>query len=129
MPPEGVNFKDMIHKIHTGEELQIPYTVIGFRGSVNDFAEVLFPGDRRDCTICHIDGTQQLPLIAGALPSVNPRGFIDPTPPVSAACLSCHSSMSAAAHADLNTSPTLGESCNVCHGEGADFSIDRVHAE
>jgi len=58
----------------------------------------------------------------------NPRDFINPTPPATAACTSCHTAKSASAHASLNTSPTLGESCDVCHGQGADFAVDKVHA-
>jgi OmcA/MtrC family decaheme c-type cytochrome len=128
LPAESVNFKTMIHKIHTGEELQIPFTVYGFGGNAFDFTEVRFPGDRRDCTTCHIDGTEQLPLQEGVLATNAPRDFIDPMPPISGACLSCHTTMSAAAHADVNTSSRLGEACATCHGPQAEFSIDRVHA-
>jgi hypothetical protein len=58
----------------------------------------------------------------------NPRGFLDPMGPATAACLSCHDTRAAAAHADINTSPALGESCAVCHGQNSEFSVDRVHA-
>jgi len=128
LPPESVNFKTMIHKIHTGEELEIPFTVYGFGGTAHDFTEVRFPGDRSDCTICHMDGTQQLPLPAGTLSQVAPRDYLDPLPPTSGACLSCHTTISAAAHADVNISSRLGESCAACHGPQAEFSVDRVHA-
>ena len=131
LPPESVNFKEMIHKIHTGEELSEeakPYIIYGFGNTPHNFGEVRFPGDRSDCTICHIDGTQQLPLQKGLLATVTPRDFINPTPPITGACLSCHTGLSAAAHADLNTSPSFGESCEVCHGPTSDFSVDRVHA-
>jgi len=47
--------------------------------------------------------------------------------PVAAACLSCHDSDAAASHAYSNTS-FFGESCATCHGEGKDFSVDKVHA-
>ena len=126
--PETVNFKEMIHKIHTGEELGEEYVVYGFGNTPHNFGEIVFPGDRRDCQACHIDGTEQLPLQADLLPTMAPRELINPTPPVSGACLSCHRDLSAAAHADLNTSPNYGEACDVCHKEGADFSVDRVHA-
>ena len=56
-PPEGIHFKYMIHKIHRGEELQNGYVVYGYRGSVHDYGEVLFPGDLRNCESCHLDGT------------------------------------------------------------------------
>ena len=63
--PETVNFKEMIHKIHTGEELGEEYIVYGFGNRPHNFGEIVFPGDRRDCQACHIDGTQQLPLQGG----------------------------------------------------------------
>jgi OmcA/MtrC family decaheme c-type cytochrome len=129
MPAESINFKQMIHKIHTGEELDVAYTVYGFRSSVHNYNEVRYPNDRRNCTACHIDGTEQLPLAANLLSSVSPRDYIDPMPPASGACLSCHTNLSAAAHADLNISDTLGEACAVCHGEGREFSVDRSHAQ
>ena len=126
--PEGVNFKDMIHKIHTGEDLTNDLTIYGFGGRPHNYNEVVFPNDRANCSSCHIDGTEQLPLPAGVLASVAPRDLINPAPPATAACLSCHTRIPAAAHADLNTSPSFGESCDVCHGDGAEFSVERVHA-
>jgi len=127
--PESVHFKVMIHKIHSGEELGEEFVVYGFGGTPHNFGEVRFPGDRRKCDICHVDGTQQLPLREGLLATQAPRELINPLPPVTGACLSCHRDLSAAAHAELNTSPNLGEACAVCHKEGADFSVDRVHAQ
>jgi hypothetical protein len=127
--PESVNFKVMIHKIHTGEQLGEEYVVYGFGNTPHNFGEILFPGDRRKCQICHVDGTEQLPLREGLLATEAPRELINPLPPATGACLSCHRDLSAAAHADLNTSPNLGEACGVCHKDGADFSVDRVHAQ
>lgn len=128
-PAQGINFKEMIHKIHSGEELTYDFTVYGFGGSAHNYNEVRYPNDRRNCTACHIDGTQQLPLADNLLSSLQPRDRIDPMPPATGACLSCHTNLSAAAHADLNISGTLGESCAVCHGEGKEFSVDRIHAQ
>ena len=45
-----------------------------------------------------------------------------------AACLGCHDSQAAAAHAFVNTAP-FGEACAACHGPNADFSVDKVHAD
>ena len=126
-PPESIDFRNMIHKIHTGEELEVPYTVFGFGGTPIDFSEVLFPGDRRHCAKCHVNNSQQVPTAAGLLPVVNPRGFINPEGPTTAACLGCHTSQAAAAHAAA-MSNELGESCVVCHGPSGEFSVDRMHA-
>jgi OmcA/MtrC family decaheme c-type cytochrome len=127
LPAESIHMKTMIHKIHTGEELETDLTIYGFGNTPHNYNEVLYPGDRRNCEKCHIADTQQLPLPKGVLPSVAARDYINPMPPVTAACLSCHTSQEAASHALLNTS-ALGESCRVCHGTTSEFSVDRAHA-
>ena len=128
LPAESVHFKTMIHKIHTGEELDEDLTIYGFGNRPHNYNEVVFPGDRRNCLACHVEGSQQLPLPTGMLASASPRGLIDPLPPESAACLGCHTSLPALVHATLQTS-ILGESCAVCHGPNREFSVDRVHAQ
>jgi len=127
LPVESIHMKTMIHKIHTGEELENDYTIYGFGNTPISFNEVTFPGDRRNCEKCHLPDTQQLPLPKGVLPTVAPRDYINPMQPAAAACLSCHTSQEAASHALLNTS-TLGESCRVCHGTTSEFSVDKAHA-
>ncbi|HWR54736.1 MAG TPA: OmcA/MtrC family decaheme c-type cytochrome [Bryobacteraceae bacterium] len=126
-PPEGIDFRLLIHRIHTGEELQRDFTIFGFGGNANNFNEVAFPGDRRDCNTCHVNNSQQLPLPDDRLAVTDPRGFINPVGAETAACLGCHSSQAAASHALTNTT-RLGEACAACHGVNRDFSVDRVHA-
>jgi OmcA/MtrC family decaheme c-type cytochrome len=129
LPAQSVHFKTMIHKIHTGEENTTDFTVFGFGGTGINFNEVRFPGDRRDCAKCHVNNSYQIPLPDGVLPSQSPRDWIKPTmEPIQAACLACHTTKSAAAHASLNTSPSLGEACDVCHGPSAEFNINKMHA-
>ena len=138
-PPQGVNFAVMIHKIHTGEnmkEYDRGFTVIGFGGSVNDFSEVRFPamsptgavGERRNCSLCHVNGSEQLPLQGGRNMMTDPQGYINPVGPITAACTGCHMSQAAASHAMAQTSDKLGESCEVCHGKDAEFAVSKVHA-
>ncbi len=130
MPPQAVNFALMIHKIHTGERDDNPdaeYTIYGFGSSKNDFTNVLYPGDRRDCAQCHVNGSDRLPLQRGLQRVTDPRGLIDPAGPATSACTACHTSLAAAIHAFTNTA-SFGESCAVCHGSDADFSVDKVHA-
>lgn len=126
---ESINMAQMIHKIHTGEELAKPYVVYGRGSSRNDFSHVLYPNDRRRCDACHVNGSEQLPLQEGIQSAVTPRDYINPQPPATGACLGCHGSLSAAAHADINTSKNFGESCAVCHGPNGEASINRVHAQ
>ncbi|MEW5976125.1 MAG: OmcA/MtrC family decaheme c-type cytochrome [Acidobacteriota bacterium] len=127
LPTESIHMKTMIHKIHRGEGLESELTIYGFRSSVHNYNEVVYPGDLRNCEKCHVADTQQLPLPKGVLPSLAPRDFLNPMAPVTAACLSCHTSQEAASHALLNTS-TLGEACRVCHGPTSQVSVDKAHA-
>jgi OmcA/MtrC family decaheme c-type cytochrome len=118
---QSVNMAWQIHSIHRGENLANPYVL----GTTN-YQEVRFPGDLRDCTTCHLDGTY-LPENVGAQANVaSPGGFTPTTPPISAACQGCHDDKATASHALANTT-ALGESCTACHSAGEQFSVDRVH--
>lgn len=135
-----ITFKEMIHKIHRGEALERqPYLVYGFGAApknygANDFGEVRFPGDLRNCETCHATGTWRLPLPAGVLPTVVSSivGGVEQVsghvPPVTDACTSCHDSAAAAAHAETNTTGSGAEACAVCHGEGSIEAVSAVHA-
>ena len=126
-PDESIAFGRMIHRIHTGEENGGPYVIYGFGASVNDFSEVRYPGDRRNCNACHVNGSQNPPLSEKLEPVSNPRGLVNPLQPATASCTGCHLSRDALSHALVNTSQ-LGESCGACHGSNADFSVAKSHA-
>ncbi len=127
--PEAIHFKWMIHHIHRGEALTQDFTVYGYHGSINNYNDVRFPGDLRNCDACHVDGADEVPLPDGVLATNRPRDpyFGGEIPPTASACLSCHDSEIAAAHAYVNIAP-FGEACASCHGADRDFSVDRVHA-
>jgi hypothetical protein len=132
-PTQSIDFPVLIHRLHTGDTAEpggqmTPFIVYGFGGSANDFSDVLYPGDLRDCGKCHVNNSNFPPVPETRIPVNNPRDFINPTPPTTAACTACHTAKDASAHASVNTSPTLGESCGVCHGQGAQFGVDAVHA-
>jgi len=127
LPVESVHFKWMIHRIHTGLELENDFTIYGHGGSENNYNHVGYPGDRRYCEACHEDGTYNVPLPEGVLPTPTPRDYYTPMQPAAAACLSCHSSVDAASHAYVNTAP-FGEACAACHGEDRDHAVEKVHA-
>jgi OmcA/MtrC family decaheme c-type cytochrome len=128
-PPESIDFKRMIHRIHRSEDLTRDFTVYGNNGSVHNYNHLRFPGDLRDCTSCHISGTWNIPdnAPAGRLDTPTPRDWYTPQKPTAAACLGCHDSQSAAAHAFVMTAP-FGEACAACHGVNAEFSVDKSHA-
>jgi OmcA/MtrC family decaheme c-type cytochrome len=137
LPPQGIDFNLMVHRIHTGENLPAnrPYVVVGFGGTHNDFSDVRYPamaptgavGDTRNCSNCHASGSE-LKLPAGLNAVTDPQGPLNPDPPVTAACTGCHVSLPALSHAVTNTTQ-FGESCEVCHGAGAAYAVDKVHAQ
>lgn len=128
MPAQTIDMRHMVHRIHLGEENEYEYTVYG-RGSVAyDYTEVRYPGDLRSCDRCHINNSERLPLKANLLPVTSPRTLLNPMGPATAACLGCHTSVAAAAHALSNTTDKLGEACAACHGANSEFSVQRVHA-
>jgi OmcA/MtrC family decaheme c-type cytochrome len=139
-----VNFKALIHKIHRGPDLTEPYLLFAPDGTATNVQELLFPGDLRHCQKCHVtdaagNRTELLIPDKGVLgPDVQPTEHhrIDAkktiletiaTLPITSACTSCHDTPVTAAHVQLNT---LGgvETCTICHGDGRDFAVDKVHA-
>ena len=145
-PAESIDFKRMIHRIHRGEALTAQgstdcstetgtpdafgcFTIYGFNGSVNNFNEVLFPGDLRDCEKCHAPDTQQVSENPppGWLATTTLRDWYSPQQHYAASCLGCHDNQAAAAHAFTMTAP-FGEACGSCHAPEAEFSVDKVHA-
>jgi OmcA/MtrC family decaheme c-type cytochrome len=126
--PESINLKTLIHKIHTGKDLTTDFTVMGHNFSVNNYNDVGYVGDRTDCEQCHLPGTYTVPLPEGTISQVAPRDYLNPLPPTAGACLSCHTTKAAAAHAAVNISPTLGEACAACHGPNSEASVSKAHA-
>jgi OmcA/MtrC family decaheme c-type cytochrome len=137
LPPQGINFNLLVHRIHTGDNLPAdrPYVVVGFGGSHNDFSDVRFPamslsgsvGDTRNCANCHINGSEQN-LPEGKNLVTDPQGPLNPIGPIASACTGCHVKISTASHTLANTT-TLGESCATCHSSAAAFSVGSVHAQ
>jgi OmcA/MtrC family decaheme c-type cytochrome len=105
---ESWNFVNMIHRAHA--------------------EEVRYPGVISNCTQCHEGNTYTLPVAKGLRPTTNPKAPLNPTPPVTNACLSCHNEPAAWQHAATNIS-ILGESCETCHGRGREFDAAKVHAQ
>ncbi len=126
-PQQSIDFKVMIHRIHSGENLTQDYSILGSDGTGTSFNDVLYPGDRRDCLQCHVAGSYTVPVPATATSVTWPALSDKPVMPTTASCLGCHDTTDAAAHAFLNVAP-FGEACSVCHKEAADASVSKVHA-
>jgi len=153
---ESVDFKRMIHGIHAGKMRKNPLIVIGRNGSVNDYSQVRFPGELKNCLNCHIDrtglGTYQIPLDENVLGStINTRSTlggsldVDPTndlkiTPIASVCSSCHDSSKAISHMKKEGRAGFGvlqsqidsgavrERCVSCHGPGRDKDVRRAHS-
>ncbi|MBI4296076.1 MAG: OmcA/MtrC family decaheme c-type cytochrome [Chloroflexi bacterium] len=128
VPPQSINFRFLIHRVHTGEELTRDFTIYRTIGrGVFNYNGVEFPGDRRNCAKCHVGESYLLPLPATMADTKAPREFYSPLGPAASACLGCHDSKNASAHAFTMTS-AFGEACATCHGRGRDFAVEKVHA-
>ncbi|MGE5242453.1 MAG: OmcA/MtrC family decaheme c-type cytochrome [Bacteroidota bacterium] len=120
---ETVDFKVMIHKIHRGESLPSVLGPDGVLGTADDgkytirtddFSDVVFPQDIRNCTKCHNNSD----LVA------TPQGDNWETQPSMAACGSCHDNIDFSkagppAGTDPNGHPggvvTDNSECLTCH--------------
>jgi OmcA/MtrC family decaheme c-type cytochrome len=125
-PAEGIDFSLLIHRIHAGNLQSREFTIYGFGSAAINFNGIVFPGEIANCQNCHLPGTNTVPVRA-KLDKTDPRGWLNPVKPTTAACTGCHVTVEAASHALANTS-ALGESCAACHGEGKDFAVSAVHA-
>lgn len=151
----SVDLKLMIHRIHMGEELTNPFVLGGFpaptraepEGTIENFKETRYPGDRSNCNHCHAGDSWQLPLATDLLPTheeirtcnEDPAADTDqycdawvvqssiPVSPTSAACIGCHDADHVVAHAELNVTASGREACATCHGPGQIGDVARVH--
>ncbi len=112
-PGESADFRVMIHRIHTGAALQRDYT-LWLNGKPHRYSGVKYPGNRRNCAECHIASSERLPLARERLAVASPRSSLNPMPPATAACLGCHDSEKAAAHAAGKIREGV-ETCHQCH--------------
>ncbi len=128
MPAQTIAFAHMIHRIHTGENSEREFIIYGHGGSKNDMGEARYPADRRNCQMCHVNGSEVPPLEESLLQVQSPRGVLNPMGPTTAACTGCHTETYTASHALSNTTELLGEACAACHAAGREFSVPKSHA-
>jgi OmcA/MtrC family decaheme c-type cytochrome len=125
----------MVHKIHAGKLLHgaaggEDYTIWGYGNSKHSYAEVGFPQDLRNCSVCH----------SGANPKT-PQGDNWKTEASKGACLTCHASNAGSAWelshkpiavSFLNNATAQAKDlkdgfCAGCHAPGTNISPERVH--
>lgn len=104
-----------VHGVHFGKYLSKPEEI----HRPDDYSEVIFPQDARNCTKCHSQSDTWTEK------------------PSRVACLACHDSDTAIAHGTMMTldftpqEPFSGdevETCVVCHGKTSEFAPKAVHA-
>jgi OmcA/MtrC family decaheme c-type cytochrome len=130
----SINFGVMVHSIHFGENLKAAGATYKIGNA--DFSEVRYPafsnngrpGDTTNCQMCHLPGTEAVFPI-GLNTVKDPGALMDPAPATTAACAACHVTRSNMAHMAAQTDPKFGESCDVCHGVNADYSVLKEHAK
>ena len=115
----SLDLKVFIHKIHDGSSLPsvvgtsttpgVPYEIIGYMNSVNNFSTVIDPADVRRCEVCHSQTT-------GAAQA---KAFM--MEPTRAACGSCHDDVNFATGANhpggIQPDDTQCANCHVPQGE------------
>ena len=78
--------------------------------------------------MCHKAGTENpTRAMLTQSPVTTPRWPMNPMPPATAACYSCHQGNVTLSHAAANTT-AFGESCATCHGPTSEFSATKVHS-
>jgi OmcA/MtrC family decaheme c-type cytochrome len=129
MPPEPINLKTLVHRIHKGKSASQPVIYYGFGGNAYDFSNVIFPGNLSQCQTCHLPNTYGLPLPSGVQPTTLTQAgeLLSITGPIAATCSSCHDTQPVAGHIELATTTEGVETCQVCHGPGKEKDVYRVH--
>lgn len=151
-PETPIDFKHMVHGIHSASIRRTPFIVIGRNGTVHDYSDVVFPRNLRNCLNCHVDGTFELPLAPGVLgttvatgSSYGPPKVVDTNPandlnitPIAAACSGCHDDRETRQHmlkggarfdvlqADIDRG-AVRERCVICHGPGRNRDVRKEH--
>ncbi len=144
-PNIAIDFRVLIHKIHFARllggyaeagNLVKPGTlsILAHNNTLDDLSQALLPQDVRSCKTCHSD-------TKAACSTTAPCGYGQTCTnalcvntswlaPSATVCLACHDTEDAFGHTQLNTwaGPTGPvETCDVCHGTGAQFAVDLVH--
>jgi OmcA/MtrC family decaheme c-type cytochrome len=156
---QTIDFKHMIHAIHDGSvrgAAGSPFVIYGFGGSVNNFTDVVYPGQLNRCDACHTgasyypvdDSAVQATTFATGLSKQAPNPTTAGNPISTSAnmsvCSGCHVDAGSNAHMQqnggsnsvtkdaegrtiLSTNPANIETCSICHGAGGVADVKVVH--
>jgi OmcA/MtrC family decaheme c-type cytochrome len=156
---QSIDFKHMIHALHDGSvrgAAGSPFVIYGFGGSINNFTDVVYPGQLNRCDACHtgtsyypvndavVQATTLLTGLSTQVPNPTTPGNPIATSANMSVCSACHvdaltqthmqqngGSLSVAKDAEGRTIPTGNpastETCSVCHGAGGIADVQVVH--
>jgi OmcA/MtrC family decaheme c-type cytochrome len=149
----------MIHAIHDGSvrgAAGAPFVIYGYGGSVNNFTDVVYPGQLNRCDACHV-GTTYYPVADSAVQATTlltglSKQVPNPTTVGNPIATSANMSVCSACHVDalsnshmlqnggstmvtkdaegrtiLGTNAAAVETCAVCHGPGGVADVMVVH--
>lgn len=141
----STHFKTMMHRMHTGArkglaslEALRPYVL--YYGKAYFFDTGGFPGDLRNCTLCHTGKSyllESIPQDAPATRANESAAIWHPTAgaahpaeeppilPMTAACTGCHATGATLAHVEAKTVGGV-ETCAECHSKGP-LSVEVAH--
>jgi OmcA/MtrC family decaheme c-type cytochrome len=142
---QTIDFKRLIHAIHSSGQNEQPFEVCGFGNSVHSF-EVHYPGKLNNCEGCHIPDSYY-PVdpaqVLGTTVDVNvPEDVTDDVviSPNTSVCSACHIEALAIQHmqqnggdfdarkaADSSLISASTETCVVCHGKGRTADVKEMH--
>jgi OmcA/MtrC family decaheme c-type cytochrome len=156
---QTIDFKHMIHAIHDGSvrgAAGSPFVIYGYGGSVNNFTDVVYPGQINRCDACHV-GSSYYPVVDTAVqattlltglskesPNATTVGNPISTSANMSVCSACHVDAVTLTHMEQNggstavtkdaegrtvpsTNPAAVETCSVCHGAGGVADVAVVH--
>jgi OmcA/MtrC family decaheme c-type cytochrome len=156
---QTIDFKHMIHAIHDGSvrgAAGAPFVIYGYGGSVNNFTDVVYPGQLNRCDACHVS-TSYYPVNDSAVQATTFLTGLSKAPPNAATvghpiatsanmsvCSGCHVDGAAQAHMLQNggstmvtkdaegrtipsSNPANVETCSICHGAGGVADVKVVH--
>lgn len=120
----SLDFRVMIHRIHRGRDLPHmagvkPYTLWDEFAWAQDYSDLSFPQDLRNCIHCHD------PALAAT-----PDAHLFETHPTRAACGSCHTTvnfMTGEGHGMMNIPQTSDQLCSTCHSTTSEVSVRAAH--
>ena len=112
----SIDFKRMVHSIHSASIRTTPFVVTGFQGALNDFSGIRFPSELKNCMNCHVvdpvtgKGSYELPLPSYVLGSTIDTGSTQATATTSR-------TVDVNPFNDLKITPTAA-TCSGCHDQG-----------